>query len=82
MDPRFLFALLKHKNTIKGFSDNAYGSVRQQLRFDDLTQLYIPIPDSQEVEVIKKKLSDLDEQKAKLKSSESSMDSYLDNLFD
>jgi len=81
LDPKYLFALLKSPHFIKEFSDGAYGSVRQQLRFNDLLDMCIPNPSVEKINEMLLSISRLEEKQQELDMIENEISSKIDDLF-
>lgn len=82
INPKYIFAILKSKSLIKEYNENAYGSVRQQLRFEDLQDIYIPVLSPEEEMKFVNKILEIENKKKELDLLQSSFDSLIDSLFD
>ena len=81
INPNYLFAILKCKHIIEEYNDNAYGSVRQQLRFDDLKEIYIPKLSTEEEKLFVNKINNINMLSKQLEEEKKSLDSDINSLF-
>lgn len=82
INPNYLFAILKSKYLIEEYNENAYGSVRQQLRFEDLQDIYIPKLDSKQESTFVKQIEKIDQLNKQLEDEKKELDKKIDLLFE
>lgn len=82
INPKYIFAILKSKSLIKEYNENAYGSVRQQLRFEDLQDIYIPkLSPEEELEYVNK-IIEIENKKRELDNLQGTLDELINSLFE
>ena len=79
---KYLYAILKSNSMVKEYGENAYGSVRQQLRFSDLSEIFIPVLGGNEEKGVVQKIINIDERQKEINSLTDELNSQIDNLFD
>jgi len=81
LNPNFLYKMFKTETFNKIINDNTTGSVRQNLKFDTLSDIKIPLPSPQQQKKILKKYNDKIElakqQEQEAKKIEDSIEEYL-----
>jgi len=81
LNPNFLYKIFKTQTFNKIINDNTTGSVRQNLKFDTLSNIKIPLPSLQQQEEILKKYNDKIElakqHEQEAKEIEESIEEYL-----
>lgn len=80
LDKHYLLWLLKSTSMRNIIADASYGSVRQQLRFKDLSRLRIPILESKELDEFRHLIMELDEIEIKSTKLRTKIESILDKL--
>lgn len=81
LNNKYLFSLLKSTHFIQEFSEGAYGSVRQQLRFADLADMHIPYPEQGKINEMINKIKKQEAIQAELSSIQKSISDSIDDLF-
>lgn len=81
LNAKYLFTLLKSNHIIQEFSDGAYGSVRQQLRFSDLEEMFVPFPSSEKINEMINMITEYENKQRELNTIQNKMSNSIDDLF-